>query len=201
MKSKKSIIPLTDMVDNINEVSKTFTLLRMDDTIPHIEINIKDMSKCDLEFMDDGLYKVVDTDMDIESDDIRLTKKMKKTILKNLHYYREVKCFGCILNLYDLYFLVGNKKQRLYAINSILDECDIDDDIKATDIIKTHKNDDIPEITAKFTIDDRMDISLTMLQERNIITTLYYFKVDNIRYRIDDIYKVIVKEIIRQKHN
>jgi len=199
MELKKSIIPLTDIVDNLNKVSKTFILLRIDNTIPHIEINIKNMSKCDLEFMDDDLYKVVDTDMDIESNDIKLTKKMKKKILKNLYFYKEVKCFSCNLSLYDLYFLVGNKKQRLYAINSILDGCGVNDDIKAIDIIKTHKNGDIAEITAKFTIDDRMDISLTMLQERGMITTYYYFKVGNIRYHIDDIYKAIVKEMIRQK--
>jgi len=197
--NKKSIIPLTDMVNNLNEVSKTFTLLRMTDALLRVEIEIKNINKCDLEFMDGDTYKVVDADMDIESKDIKLTKKMKKTILKNLHYYKEVKCFGCNLSLYDVYFLVGNKKQRLYAINSMLDEYDIDDDIIATDIIEAHKHNNIQEIIVKFTLDDCMDIPLTMLQERGIITTFYYFKVGSNRYRINDIYAAIVKEIIRQK--
>jgi len=160
---------------------------------PLVKIEIKSMTKCEFKQIDERIYKIIDTDMVIDSTDIKLTKEMKKVILDNLYYYPEIMEFGCRVGLYDLYLLAGDNEQRLKVIAEIISEYDGDRLLRPIKIIKVDKDGRMVNIVFDCKINNSIDRPIEL--EWRIVGNLlpaYFIRVSGKYYSIEEMYRAVL---------
>ena len=178
-----------------------------------VKITIKKINKCILERNPDNRYKVVETDMELESEDMEITERMKKVILENLYYDPVRNMFVCYASLYILYLLAGNSEQKKLVVSDMLKgklvvsdmlkAGDIYEDIEVLDVIKTKVKKDDPgcktvELTIRIKLFNKLETDITLKIDilSNSITYLRIKTNDNEGYPISEIYRVILKKLI-----